>query len=1003
MRLLLFGLIIFIFSIFSTAQVTTFPENGAPDQRPEYYAVKASNIQIAPDRKVEDAWLLFRKGKVEKIVSGSDLPKAAVQIDLGEYFIYPSFIDAYSNYGLPEPEKKKGEWKGPQFVSEKDGAFAWNEALKPETAADKLFKYKDKEAEKYRKAGFGTAISHVHDGIARGTGSAVLLSEDQEHNLILKEKAAAFYSFSKGTSPQDYPGSLMGSIALLRQTYLDGQWYAARKNDEVNLSLRAWNENLKLPAVFEAGDVLNVLRADKVGDEFGVQYIIKEDGTAYQKLDEIKASGASLIVPLDFPEPYDVSDPFDAINVSLQEMKHWELAPSNAKFLDEKGIPFVFTAEGLKDKNEFLQRVKKAVKAGLSETAALKAMTTLPAELFGIDQKTGTLETGKLANFIVTDKPLFHKDSRIIQNWVNGKQYIIEEANEAIQFGKYQLNIDEDIEYTLKISGTPFKIKAKLQIDDSTKADVKVTLSKSLISLEFSDEERYQLSGSISGEKWKGKGQFANGEWFNWEAVKTDSLSKEDKEEEKPESEIFTTEKIYYPFLAYGSNEQPETEELIVKNATVWTNESDGILENADVWIKKGKIEKVGSNLAANGIKTIDANGKHLTSGIIDEHSHIAISKGVNEWTQASSAEVRIGDVVNSEDVNIYRQLSGGVTAAQLLHGSANPIGGQSALIKMRWGKNPEAMKIEGADGFIKFALGENVKQSNWGEKNTVRFPQTRMGVEQVFVDYFSRAKAYEQKQKEYQNLSNKERRNTEAPRKDLDLEAVLEVVNGERFVTCHSYVQSEINMLMKVAEDFGFRINTFTHVLEGYKIADKLKAHGAAASTFSDWWAYKYEVIDAIPQNASILNEQGVLTSINSDDAEMGRRLNQEAAKSIKYGGMSREDTWKMITLNPAKMLHLDHRMGSIKAGKDADLVLWSGDPLSIYSKVEKTIIDGICYYDFETDKEKREAIKQERARLIQKMLDEKSNGKKTQKPVKKEDKIYHCLSIDEFETHDH
>ncbi|NBW60060.1 MAG: amidohydrolase, partial [Crocinitomicaceae bacterium] len=360
-----------------------------------------------------------------------------------------------------------------------------------------------------------------------------------------------------------------------------------------------------------------------------------------------------------------------------------------------------------------------------------------------------------------------------------------------------------------------------------------------------------------------------------------------------------------------------------------WTNEQEGILNNATIFIENGKIKRVEIDPKKSGelpkdMLIIDAKGKHLTSGIIDEHSHIAISRGVNEGGQAVSAEVSIGDVVNPDDINIYRQLSGGVTAAQLLHGSANPIGGQSALIKLKWGFSPDEMLIKNAPKFIKCALGENVKQANWGDFNTVRFPQSRMGVEQVFYDGFTRAKAYKKEWEDFQvNLGKKGASTIFAPRKDLELEVLNEILDSKRFISCHSYVQSEINMLMHVADSMGFKINTFTHILEGYKVADKMKKHGAGGSTFSDWWAYKFEVNDAIPYNAKLMQDQGLVVAINSDDAEMGRRLNQEAAKSVKYGGMSEEEAWKMVTLNPAKLLHLDDRMGSVKIGKDADLVL--------------------------------------------------------------------------------
>jgi imidazolonepropionase-like amidohydrolase len=442
---------------------------------------------------------------------------------------------------------------------------------------------------------------------------------------------------------------------------------------------------------------------------------------------------------------------------------------------------------------------------------------------------------------------------------------------------------------------------------------------------------------------------------------------------------------------------------VIIKNVTVWTNEPEGILKNKDVMITDGKIVRIGDNLSVpKTVKAliIDGTGKHLTPGIIDEHSHIAISGGVNEGSQNSSAEVRIGDVINADDINIYRQLSGGVTAVQLLHGSANPVGGQSALIKLKWGNAPEEMKIKGADGFIKFALGENVKQSNWGDRNTIRFPQSRMGVEQVYYDIFIRAREYEQKWKTWNQLDAKTKKLQSAPRRDLELETIAEILNKKRFITCHSYVQSEINMLMHVADSMGFVVNTFTHILEGYKVADKMKKHGVGASSFSDWWAYKMEVKDAIPYNGAILWSMGVITAFNSDDAEMGRRLNQEAGKAVKYGNVPKEEALKFVTLNPALLLHLDKKTGSIKPGKDGDLVLWSDDPLSVYAKVEKTLIEGKVYFDAEFDKLLREEMKKERARLIQKMIDEKNGGEKTQKPTKKEQKLYHCEDIDDYGT---
>jgi imidazolonepropionase-like amidohydrolase len=421
------------------------------------------------------------------------------------------------------------------------------------------------------------------------------------------------------------------------------------------------------------------------------------------------------------------------------------------------------------------------------------------------------------------------------------------------------------------------------------------------------------------------------------------------------------------------------------------------VLQNTDVLIRGGKIAAIGRGLKESADTVIDATGKHLTPGILDEHSHIAIEGGVNEGTHAVTAEVRIGDVINPDDINIYRQLAGGVTAAHLLHGSANPIGGQCQLIKLRWGAEPEELKFEGAPATIKFALGENVKQSNWGDRFTRRYPQTRLGVEEIMRDAFQAALEYEAEWQRWRALPERERQRSIPPRRDLQLEALLEILRGKRLIHCHSYVQSEILMLMRLAEQFGFRVNVFTHVLEGYKVARELARHGAGASTFSDWWAYKFEVYDAIPYNPAIMHEQGVLVAINSDDAEMGRRLAQEAGKSVGYSGISEEEALKFVTLNPARMLRVDHRVGSIEVGKDADIVLWSGPPLSTRSVVEQTYVDGRCYFDRARDEQLRQRDAQLRQQLEQRALQALRQGEPPAAPKEQRRRLYHCEDNDD------
>ena len=973
-----------------SAQETTFHINGPDDFREGLHAF--TNVTLYKDykTKIENATLVIKDGKVIDAGAGVAVPAGAIVHDLKGKFIYPSFIDIYSDYGMPAVGK--GNQDNPQYESNIKGAYNWNQAIKSDFEAYKSFLVSDTKADELRKQGFGAVLTHRKDGIARGTGTIVTLNTDKENKVILKGNASAHYSFNKGSSTQAYPESLMGAIALLRQTYLDAQWYKGlTEKKEYNITLEAWNNDQALPQIFDAGSWLNELRADKIGNEFGVKYLLKGDGTEYRRIKEIKDTKARFILPLSFPKAYDVEDPYKALWVGLDDMKHWELAPTNAATLSKAGVDFALTTSDLEKKEDFLKNLRTTVKYGLKEEEALKAITWNPAQFLNIQDMVGSLDKGKLANFIITSKPLFDDKCVINENWIQGKKYEINKPEPKDIRGEYRLTTVSKtvtVSYpSLKVTGEIATPKGQLSVD-TNKVDVKIGYKENDITLSFAPDkkkpnDKYLLTGTVdqATKAWKGKGQTPDGEWLNWTAEFVKEIPDTSKPPKKDTIDLNALSHVTYPFMGYGNEEVPQPENVIIKNATVWTNEKDGILKNADVVIKGGKIAGVGPNLSCPECKTIDGANKNVTSGIIDEHNHIAIQDGVNEGTESSSAEVRIGDVITSEDINIYRQLSGGVVAAQLLHGSANPIGGQSGLVKFRWGYAPEKMKIEGADGFIKFALGENVKQSNWGDKYSIRYPQTRMGVEQTYVNEFTRAREYEKALKEKKNV-----------RRNLELEALVEILNKKRFITCHSYVQSEINMLMHVADSFGFRVNTFTHILEGYKVADKMKAHGVNGSTFADWWAYKYEVIDAIPYNATIMTKVGVNTAINSDDAEMARRLNQEAAKSVKYGGMSEEDAWKMVTLNPAKMLHLDSHMGSIKVGKDADIVIWDNDPLSIYAGVEKTYVDGICFYDKGKDAAKRETIKRERARLAQKMLDEKKAGAPTQEAPKKSNQAYSC-----------
>jgi len=1012
----------YLFLIFTLISFCSFgqpvPQNGTIDSKPKLIAFKNARIVISPEKTIEHGTLLVEGDKILDAGLLVIVPREAIEIDCHGYTILPAFIETYSNVGLPKPSSTNNSMR-PQLESSKNGAYYWNEAIHPETDASALYQIDAKMNEELLKMGFGFAVTHVQDGIARGTGALISLGNENSNKQIIRPQAAQFYSFEKGVSKQTYPSSQMGSIALLRQAFYDLNWYTQATTKETNLSLEKLQKNITLPILFQTTDKWEILRAEKIAKEFNYQFNFLGSGNEYMATRQLKNTPFRVILPINFPEPYDVKDPYVARQIPLSDLKHWELAPSNPYILTQNNVPLCFTSLGQKNAETFWKNVRKAMERGLTSKQALNALTLEPAKMLQIDSEIGTLENGKKASFtIYSSDPFTSSDAKLIESWTLGEQKIFESIDKLDIAGRYNILIDGK-QFPLEITGGNGTYTAKIQLlkrttdpkkgtekIDTVTPKVFINLTGNDLVMQFNiDDENWKGSVNLHAKVnskfgiFEGDGMLPNGKWIQWSAIRNDRINDKKSDDKLPSVDTAFVSKVWFPNMAYGFEKVPETETVVFRNATVWTNEANGIVKDGTVIVSNGKITFVGTGnfTIPNGAKVIDAKGKHLTSGIIDEHSHIAISKGVNEGGQAVSAEVSIGDVVNSDDINIYRQLSGGVTAAQLLHGSANPIGGQSALIKLKWGHTPEEMLIPNAPKFIKCALGENVKQANWGDFNTIRFPQTRMGVEQVFYDGFSRATAY---QKEWETFKTSKKEGLTAPRTDLELEVLSEILKSERFITCHSYVQSEINMLMHVADSMNFKINTFTHILEGYKLADKMVEHGVGASTFSDWWAYKFEVNDAIPYNAAMMNEMGLVVAINSDDAEMGRRLNQEAAKGVKYGGMSEEDAWKMVTLNPAKLLHLDDRMGSLKEGKDADIVLWTENPLSIEAKVEMTMIDGKILYDYKHDDLMRSENQKEKARIISEMLKSNEKGDESKPFFKKKQRHFHCDTIGEEGT---
>ncbi|MFO7673250.1 MAG: amidohydrolase family protein [Lutibacter sp.] len=971
-----------------------FPANtGVKTTETSTIAFTNAKIYVTPTQIINNGTLLIKDEKVIEVGTAVSIPKNAQIIDLKGKSIYPSFIDLYSSFGIEIPKAAQTNMRNsntaPQYDASREGYY-WNDHIRPETDPISLFQFDKKQADELLNAGFGVVNTHSQDGIIRGNGLLVALNPNAtDAYRILDSRSAQYLSFRKSTkSRQIYPNSLMGSMALIRQVYNDASWYSKGLAKNKDLSLEAINKNKNLVQIFEAGGKQNNLRADKIGDEYGIQFVIVGGGDEYENIEAIKATNATYIIPVNFRKAYDVSEPYLADEIALGDMRKWNQEPANLQILHQNKIPFTLTTNQLKSISDFNKNLQKAFDYGFDKTAALEALTTVPATILGKSNEIGSLRKGSYANFLITSGELFDKETTLFENWVQGSKNIVNPINIKDISGDYTLSFNGK-NYDLSITGKSPKLKVEVK-DGETKLKSKLIYNDNWLNLMINSQvdstkfnrliaRVYPNSDNLSGTATNEKGMESA-----WNAIKKNDAK--EKAKEKKELTKTTILPVTYPNIAFGFKEKPKQESILFKNVTVWTGENDGILKNTDVLITSGKISKIGSNLSEKDAKIIDGTGKHLTAGIIDEHSHIA-TVAVNESGQNSTAEVSLEDVVDPDDVQIYRSLAGGVTTVQILHGSANPIGGQAALVKLKWGETADNLLYKNNDKFIKFALGENVKQANWGNTETVRFPQTRMGVEEVYMDYFQRAKEYDVIKKSGKPF-----------RKDTEMEILGQILNKERFISCHSYVQSEINMLMKVADRFNFTVNTFTHILEGYKVADKMKEHGAGASTFSDWWAFKYEVKDAIPYNAAIMHKAGVIVAINSDDAEMNRRLNQEAAKTIKYGGLTEEEAWKLVTINPAKLLHIDNRVGSVKVGKDADVVLWNDNPLSIYAKAEKTLVEGIVYFDTEKDLQLRAQVKDERNSLINMMLIEKNKGNDVQPPSKKTPVHFHCDTVLEY-----
>lgn len=990
----------------------TQPLQGIRDNSSQLLAFTGAVVHTEPGKTLTNATVLVQSGKITAVGTNLKIPAGFRLIDVSGYHLYPGFIDLYGQYGVEKAAAvSHGSLAdGPMYQNSRKGGNAVNAAIHAEQRWADTFIPNEEDAKVYQQLGFTAVQSARQDGIFRGQAVLASTGKGLPGELILKADGQHFLSFDPGSSKQSYPSSLMGSIALVRQTLADAKWYqqAYGKTDwrlfrepvPYNAALAALGQLDQTGLVFEVNNDRNLLRADSVLKEFNLPKVaLVASGYEYVRAADVKKTGRQLILPLAYPAAPSVGKLDDQLDVSLAELRHWERAPSNAAALEKAGVTFALTTHKLDDKTKFWPNVRTAIKYGLSTEKALAALTTVPAELIGMPGQLGRIASGYQADLVVSKGDLF-KDGEIVATWNRGVETQFKPLQDADVAGDYQLNIAGKA-LKLNLSGALGKVEGKVvpeakDTDKEAKLE-HLSVDKKQVQFSFSlkDVEAGEgvalFSGTMAGELLQGTLKLPDG------AEQALTLTRQPvaaKTDEKKDQDFSLLSQLSMPNQAYGVVSAPQRQNVHIKNATVWTSDKAGKLENTDVIVRNGVFTEIGKDLKTpSGFVEIDATGMHLTAGIIDEHSHIAIESGVNEGSDAVTSEVNIGDVLNPDDINIYRGLAGGTTTAQLLHGSANPIGGQAQVIQLRWGVSQDALKFKAAPPSIKFALGENVKQANWGDNYTSRYPQSRIGVETTIRDAFQAAKEYKAAWAAYDDLSSSEQKRTVPPRLDYRLQALVEILDSKRFIHTHSYVASEILMLIKLAEETGFKVTTFTHILEGYKTAKEMAAHGASASTFADWWAFKMEVKDAIPTNTCLMADQGVVVSVNSDSPDLQRRLNQEAAKSVKYCGMSEEEALKLVTINPAIQLKVDHKVGSITEGKQADFVLWSGHPLSVYSKAMQTWIDGTKYYDRSVDMTLNAGIEREKLQLIQKVLSAPEDRKSgSGGEMKKPEPIWHC-----------
>ncbi len=947
----------------------TSPVNGIQDSSPSVHAFTNATVVVSPGETLENATIVVRGGVIDQVGTGIEPPADARVWNLEGKTIYPGFIDPYTEVGMQNPREDLDR-----------GNLSWNVQLRAHLTAEGEYELEDDGSEELRKLGFTAANSVPPLGIFKGHSAVMSLGNGSVSDRVIRDRVAQGASLTRSWSlGYSYPTSAIGGIAFIRQTLYDADWYQTahdtyRSNPqglnrpESNAALAALGDAAQgnQPMLFAVNSEEEVLRSLRLTEEFNITPWIRGSGHEYRIVDYLSGRDIPLILPLAFPEKPDVTSPENALGENLSTLRHWYLAPENPARIAEAGLLFSFTTDGLNNLSDFLPNVRKAVHAGLDAETALAALTINPSSLLGISDTHGTLEEGKAANLIITNGDLFHTEAKILDVWVDGDHYRVNPAATIDARGEWAVSAG-DVEGVIEVKGTVGSLNGTITIngEEIDLSAVSVEEQARRFRATFPGEElemtgRIRLTASISGDELIGWAEMPDGDRISFTGERT-AAGEQDQPEEISLPERTLELADIRPSMEYGRESIPDQPSaVLVQNATIWTMGDQGILENADLLIRNGEVAEVGQNLSAPGnAVVIDAEGKHVTPGLIDAHIHSG-TDGVNEVGNAIVPEVRLGDVLNINNIWMYRQIAGGLTTAHVMHGSANPIGGQNQHIKMRWGALSHDLKFEGAPRTVKFALGENPKRVG-----SDRYPETRMGTQHIIEDRFSMARDYQSRWNEWNDTGAGIQ-----PRRDLRMEAIVDILEGDILVQSHSYRQDEILALMRVAEKFDFTIKAFHHGVEAYKVAPELAEHGAGAVVWSDWSSFKIEAYDGTIFNARLLDEAGVVTSLHSDNSQIASRMNWEAAKMV-HAGVDPEIALSMVTISTAKLLGIDDRVGSLEPGKDADFVIWNGDPLSTFTKAEQTWIDGRKYFDLDEDAELRQAIEQERSQLIQYLLE--------------------------------